>query len=123
MESVFTTQEEVCFYEGFFSLSLFPVLQKHSFIDATIALLPLTVRPSTVKLGTAIVFDLLLITWSMVFKVFFYVSLILILFFPRDTHVQVVYSKNILDYEFVCRLPSTVLSCIFQLESLTYLSL
>ena len=55
---------------GIFSLSLFPMLQKYSFIDDAIALLPLIVWPSTVRLGTIVVLDFLLITWLMVFQVF-----------------------------------------------------
>ena len=37
---------------GIFSVSLFPMLQKYSFIDDVIALLPITVWSSTVRLGT-----------------------------------------------------------------------
>ena len=55
---------------GIFSLSLFPMLQKYSFIDDATALLPQIVWPSTVRLGTIVVFDFLLITWLMVFQVF-----------------------------------------------------
>ena len=56
---------------GIFSLSLLPMLQKYSLINDTIPLLPLTVWPSTERLGTTVVFDLLLITWLMVFQVLF----------------------------------------------------
>ena len=55
---------------GIFSLSLFPMLQKYSFIDDAIALLSLIVCPSTVSIGTIVVFDFLLMTWLMVFQVF-----------------------------------------------------
>ena len=55
---------------GVFSLSLFPMLQKYSLIEDAIALLPRIVCPSTVRLGTTVVFDFLLKTWLMVFQVF-----------------------------------------------------
>ena len=47
------------------------MLHKYSFSDAALALLPLTVGPSTMRLGTTVVFDLLLRTWLMVLQVFF----------------------------------------------------
>ena len=55
---------------GIFSLSLFPMLQKYSFIDDGISFLPPIVCQSTVRLGTTVVSDFLLITWLMVFQVF-----------------------------------------------------
>ena len=42
------------------------MLQKYSFIDDAIAFLPLIVCPSTVRLGTTVVFDFLLITWLLI---------------------------------------------------------
>ena len=56
---------------GIFSLSLFPMLQKYSFIGDALALLLLIFCPSAVRLGITIVFGFLLITWLMVFQVFF----------------------------------------------------
>ena len=53
---------------GIFSISLFPMLQKYSFIEDAIALLPLIVCPSTVMLATTVVFDFFLMTWLMVIK-------------------------------------------------------
>ena len=44
--------------------------QKYSFIDDAIALLSLTVWPSTVRLDTTAVFHFLLIAWLMIFQVF-----------------------------------------------------
>ena len=58
-------------FVGIFPLSLFKMQPKDSFIDDAIVLLPLMVWPFTVRLDTAAVFDFLLITWLMVFLVFF----------------------------------------------------
>ena len=42
---------------GIFSLSLFPMLQKYSFIEDAISLCPLTIWPSIVRQGTTVVLD------------------------------------------------------------------
>ena len=55
---------------GIFLLDLFPTLQKYTFTDDAVDVLPLIFSPSTVRLGTTVVFDFLLRTWLVVFQVF-----------------------------------------------------